>query len=133
MRKKAPAREIPPPLELECLRVLWHLGSGSVHEVRAELDRKRPLAYTTVMTLLERLERKGAAVRHKNGRAFVYAPGVDRETLRREAVRELVEQYFDGEVGELRNWLRPGAAAQEASTAGASRDSGAADLDTALL
>lgn len=126
MRKKAPAREIPPPLELECLRVLWDLGSGSVHDVRAGLEGKRPLAYTTVMTLLERLEKKGAAVRHKSGRAFVYAPAVDRETLRREAVRELVNTYFGGKQDALVAWLTP-------ETGKTQREPASGDLDTALL
>ena len=105
MRRKALPREIPPPLELECLRVLWQIGEGTVHDVREILAERRELAYTTVMTLLDRLARKGAVSRVKIGRSFLYAPAVDRDALRQAAIRELVEHYFDADEGELRQWL----------------------------
>jgi predicted transcriptional regulator len=108
MRRPAPPREIPPPLELECLKEIWRLGEGSVKDVRDSLAPRRHLAYTTVMTLLERLVRKGAASRRKTGRSFLYAPILSRETLRRLAVRELVESLFEGSEYELAAYLRNG-------------------------
>ena len=59
------AREIPPPLELECLDVLWRLGESNVRTVQETLAGRRPLAYTTVMTMLERLARKQLVTRRK--------------------------------------------------------------------
>mgnify|MGYP001083720774 CR=1 FL=1 len=97
--------EIPPPLELACLKVLWNLGEGNVRDVRRELAPARPLAYTTVMTVLDRLARKGAVSRRKVGRAFVYAPQVSRDTLRRLAVGQLVNSFFNGSEDELRAYL----------------------------
>lgn len=105
MRKKALPRAIPPPLELECLRALWTLESANVAQVREALLGRHALAYTTVMTLLDRLTRKGAAQRKKIGRYFVYTPAVDREALRRAALVELVDYYFDGNEAEMRTWL----------------------------
>lgn len=105
MRRPAPPREIPPPLELECLKVLWSLGQGNVHDVRHALSERRALAYTTVMTLLERLVRKGGVSRRKVGRSFVYSPLLDRECLRRAAVRELVESFFDSSEQSLVAYL----------------------------
>ena len=105
MRKKALPRAIPPPLELECLRALWTLESANVAQVREALLGRHALAYTTVMTLLDRLTRKGAAQRKKIGRYFVYTPAVDREALRRAALGELVDYYFDGNEQEMRTWL----------------------------
>ena len=105
MRKKALPRAIPPPLELECLRALWTLESANVAQVREALLGRHALAYTTVMTLLDRLTRKGAAQRKKIGRYFVYTPAVDRETLRRAALVELVDYYFDGNEQEMRAWV----------------------------
>ena len=105
MRKKALPRAIPPPLELECLRALWTLGPANVAQVREALQERRALAYTTVMTLLDRLTRKGVAQRKKTGRYFVYHAAVDRETLRRAAMNELVDHYFDGSEHEMRLWL----------------------------
>ena len=105
MRKKALPRAIPPPLELECLRALWTLESANVAQVREALLGRHALAYTTVMTLLDRLTRKGAAQRKKIGRYFVYTPAVDREALRRAALVELVDYYFDGNETEMRAWM----------------------------
>lgn len=105
MRKKALPRAIPPPLELECLRALWTLESANVAQVREALLNRHALAYTTVMTLLDRLTRKGAAQRKKIGRYFVYTPAVDRDALRRAALVELVDYYFDGNEQQMRTWL----------------------------
>jgi predicted transcriptional regulator len=105
MRRAGPAREIPPPLEMLCLKVLWALGEGSVGDVRRVLAGQRPLAYTTVMTLLERLVRKGTAARRKAGRAFLYTPQVSREAMCRMALKEFVDLYFDGSEIQLRQLL----------------------------
>ncbi|MEK7407556.1 MAG: BlaI/MecI/CopY family transcriptional regulator, partial [Acidobacteriota bacterium] len=76
-------REIPPPLELECLKVLWQLGEGRVRDVRQALLPGRKLAYTTVMTVLDRLARKGGVERRKVGRSFLYWPLLSRDQVRR--------------------------------------------------
>ena len=82
-------RELPPRLELECLKALWTLGEANVRDVQSALD--RPLAYTTVMTVLARLAVKGALVRHQQGRSFAYAPKVADEAAL--AVRDVVRDY----------------------------------------
>jgi len=96
MRKPGRSSEIPPPLELECLKALWRIGQGSVKDVREVLTENRRLAYTTVMTVLDRLAKRGAVARQKNGRAFLYEPLMDRDQARRLAVQELVDTYFGG-------------------------------------
>jgi predicted transcriptional regulator len=83
-------------LELLCLRALWTLGEGNVKAVQQIVAESRPLAYTTIMTVLERLVRKGMLARRKMGRSFAYAPQATREAARRAAVRELLDGYFDG-------------------------------------
>jgi BlaI family transcriptional regulator, penicillinase repressor len=108
MRKPGTPRDIPPPLELECLKALWRLGEGNVKEVQRVLCEKRNLAYTTVMTVLDRLVRKGAVSRSKQGRAFIYTPVLSRESLRRAAIEELLESFFDGSRRELLSYLRSG-------------------------
>jgi len=102
---RADRPEIPPPLELECLKVLWNLGEGTVRDVRRALVPTRPRAYTTVMTVLDRLARKGAVSRRKVGRSFLYTPQVSRDTLRRLAVEQLVENFFSGSADGLRTYL----------------------------
>jgi BlaI family transcriptional regulator, penicillinase repressor len=130
MRRPAAPRDIPPPLELECLKALWKLGEGSVKDVRNDLAASRDLAYTTVMTLLDRLVRKGGATRRKNGRMFLYSPVLPRDLLRRLAVKELADSFFNGSPQELLAFLQGQPAMQEVTSQPLSEDG---ELDTSLL
>jgi predicted transcriptional regulator len=129
MRRPAPPRGVPPPLELECLKALWLLGEGTVKDVQAALAPSRALAYTTVMTLLDRLARKGAVTRRKAGRAFLYSPVVSRELVRRAAVQELVSSLFGGSEDELLEFLSRRPWDQQ----GRSGPAADGDLDPSLL
>ena len=122
------ARNVPPPLELLCLRALWTLREGNVKEVQALVAQSRPLAYTTIMTVLERLVRKGRLRRRKAGRAFVYSPEASRDAMRRDAIRELVDGFFDGSEDELIRFLR-----DSGTESRASNHSGAETIDPVLL
>lgn len=69
-------------LELQVMEVLWGTDHAlSVREVLAELTRDRDLAYTTVMTVLDRLSKKGRVTRELDGRAWFYRPAESRATL----------------------------------------------------
>lgn len=117
MRRPAPPREIPPPLELECLKVLWTQREASVQEVKQALQEgDRILAYTTVLTVLDRLVRRGAVQRRKQGRAFYYAPVLDLDRARRSAVKELLDTYFFGSAEELRSYLDSSDSSASAAT-----------------
>jgi predicted transcriptional regulator len=105
MPKNGSAREIPPPLELQCLKALWTLGEANVKAVRQVVTKDRALAYTTVMTVLDRLVRRGGVDRRKVGRSFVYSPLLTRDSLRRLAVQQLVDCFFDGSDDSLRSYL----------------------------
>jgi predicted transcriptional regulator len=122
-------RDVPPPLELLCLRALWTLQEGSVKEVQKIVGETRPLAYTTIMTVLERLLRKGKLARRKVGRSFVYAPQASRDEMRRTAIRELLDGFFDGSEDELLRFL--GRLEEKAAAATASE--GDTRIDTVLL
>src|SRR6185312_12695568 len=98
-------RELPPPLEMACLNALWELGEGNVEEVRVCVSRARPLAYTTVLTLLDRLSRRGAVSRRKEGRGFRYQPAIERDKLRRLALSQFLDHHFGGSVDSLREFL----------------------------
>ncbi|MBZ5579255.1 MAG: BlaI/MecI/CopY family transcriptional regulator [Acidobacteriia bacterium] len=98
-------RDMPPPLEMLCLKALWSLGEANVREVQTVVAQSRPLAYTTIMTVLERLVRKGRLGRRKAGRAFVYSLQASREAMRRAAIRELVDGFFDGSEADLVRFL----------------------------
>ena len=86
-------------LELECMKVLWKYPGASVAQVRAGLP--RPLAYTTVMTVLDRMSAKGLVERRKNGRAYLYTAALDQETARRSAVARLATRFFENDPAAL--------------------------------
>lgn len=94
-----------PPLELDCMRMLWALGNGTVHEIRARLLPERPLAYTTVMTVMTHLRLKGIVDREKRGRSFVYRALVPEETVREHALDRLTRNFFVSSRASLRSYL----------------------------
>jgi BlaI family transcriptional regulator, penicillinase repressor len=82
--------------ELRLMHVLWDKGQASVGDVVTALkERPRP-AYNSVLTLLRILERKGYVTHRKDGRAFIFLPIVDRTHARRNALKTLVNRFFEG-------------------------------------
>ncbi len=81
--------------------VLWSTGESNVKDVAEKLD--RPLAYTTVMTTLDRLFKKGLLERRKSDRAFLYSPRLSRRDWERQRAGELVAGFLAGprQSGEL--------------------------------
>lgn len=82
--------------ELRLMRVLWDKGEASVGDVVTALKDKPKPAYNTVLTLLRILERKGYVSHRKSGRAFVFLPTVDRSHARKNALKTLVNRFFEG-------------------------------------
>jgi BlaI family transcriptional regulator, penicillinase repressor len=96
--KKAPGAALT-RLELRIMQVIWRCGSSTVGAVQAEM--KPPLAYTTVQTVLNILERKGRLKRELQGRAYVYTAKVTQERALGQGVRDLVDRMFGGSSEEL--------------------------------
>ena len=91
-------------LELQIMQVIWKLGASSVSDVQKGLEQKdkpQQLAYTTVQTMLNILERKGKLKRKLRGRAYVYSATVTEAKASRHAVRDLVDRMFGGSADEL--------------------------------
>jgi predicted transcriptional regulator len=86
-------------LELQIMQVIWKLGMSSVKDVQEGLPQQ--LAYTTVQTMLNILERKGKLRRKLRGRAYVYRATVTEAKASRHAVRDLVDRMFGGSADEL--------------------------------
>ena len=86
-------------LELKIMQVIWRCGESSVSAVQAELD--PPLAYTTVQTMLNILERKGKLRRELQGRAYVYKARVTEAKALGQGVRDLIDRMFGGSSEEL--------------------------------
>ncbi|UCE59516.1 MAG: BlaI/MecI/CopY family transcriptional regulator [Phycisphaerales bacterium] len=88
--------------ELEVLKVLWDEGPVTVRDVMTHLhDNGRQVAYTTVQTLLTRLEQKRYAASDKSGLAFVYRAKVSRDRVTRYRRKVLLSQLYDGAAGPL--------------------------------
>ncbi len=83
------------PLELELMNVLWETGPANVQTVQAGLQ-GRELAYTTVQTMLNVLERKGRVKRRMKDRAFVYRPALTRQSAVTQAVGDMIDRFFGG-------------------------------------
>lgn len=77
-------------LEERTMEVLWQGGPLQVREVCRQLKGKPALAYTTVMTTLDRLFKKGLLAREKDGNAFVYRPAMTRDDYKRRIVESTV-------------------------------------------
>ena len=84
------------PLELDCMNTLWPMGQGTVREIRDSLATRRPRAYTTIMTIMDRLARKGIVERRKVGRAYIYRPNLSAEDARSHALGQVIENFFGG-------------------------------------
>ncbi len=76
------------------MHVLWEIGSGSVREIQERLPEKRRPAYTTVQTIVRRLEEKAAVRRLKKiGNAFIFEPVLTRQSAHHRLINELLEAF----------------------------------------
>ena len=85
-------------LEREVMSLMWRDGDATVHEVHRSLGGTR--AYTTVMTTLDRLYKKGLLVRRKNGRAFLYSPRVTLEEFEQGVAGDIFAGLLSRSTGE---------------------------------
>jgi predicted transcriptional regulator len=81
-------------LELKIMQVIWKRGQCTVGAVQEELE--PPLAYTTVQTMLNILERRGKLKRELQGRAYVYSAAITEAKALGQGVRDLVDRMFGG-------------------------------------
>ena len=82
------------PLEQEVMDAVWKLSAANVRDVVGQME--RPLAYTTVMTTLDRLYKKGLLTREMTDRAFLYSPMLTREKWDRERAGEMMAGFLAG-------------------------------------
>src|SRR5205823_2899438 len=93
------------PLELEIMSVLWETGPASVQTVQSNF-KSRELAYTTVQTMLNVLQRKGKVERQLKDRAYIYRPVLSRKKAVSQAVGDMLNRFFGGSAdGLLMNLL----------------------------
>lgn len=87
------------PLELEIMQVLWETGPANVQTVQQRLA--RPLAYTTVQTMLNVLHKKSKVKRTLKEKAYFYRPAVSRDQATGHAVGDLIDRMFGGSAENL--------------------------------
>jgi BlaI family penicillinase repressor len=89
------------PQELEIMKIVWELESATVRDIYEALLRKRRVAYTTVMTMMQILERKKYLKRTKADRAWLYRPAQPKGKVIAGMVREFVNRVFNGSAEPL--------------------------------
>jgi predicted transcriptional regulator len=88
------------------MAVLWEAaGPLTVAGVLARIRPRRPVAYTTVMTQLDKMARKGVLARRLRGKAYQYSPCYERDETCQALVREFICSYFEGDPVRLRRIL----------------------------
>ena len=90
----------PSNLELQALSVLWHEGPSTVNVVHGALPDGRARAYTTVLSVMQSLERKKLVRRIRSGRAHTYEPAHSKEAIVRRATDDFITNAFGGRLGE---------------------------------
>ncbi len=83
------------------MEILWPLGEASVKTVWSGVSPERGLAYTTVMTVLEKMHRKGILAQRKKGKAYLYSALLSREQALKGIIEHVRETYFGGSQAEL--------------------------------
>ena len=94
-------RPLPTDAELEILRVLWNRGPSTVRDVYEELQRAKPVGYTTVLKFLQIMAGKGLVRRNEEQRTHVYESMVPRESTQRQLVGDLLDRAFGGSAMQL--------------------------------
>jgi predicted transcriptional regulator len=98
MRRPSPTLT---PQELEIMKAVWSRGHATVRDVYEALLEERKIAYTTVMTMMNVLERKGHLRKKAEGRSFLYRPTRPQRQVVGSMVREFVQRVFGGSAAPL--------------------------------
>ena len=88
-------------LQLAIMNVLWTEGAAATAEVHEKVNREKSLAYTTVATLLKRLEEKGVVSHKRDGRQFIYSAKIPRTAVRSQMLGGILKRLFQGDAVEL--------------------------------
>lgn len=91
--------------QLAIMRLLWEHSEATVAQLQSLLDVDPPLAYSTVATVLSRMEQKGLVKHRSEDRLFYYQPAVSQDRAGQTLVGEFLSRVFDGSPSELVNHL----------------------------
>ena len=88
-------------LQLRIMKVLWERGSASVAEVAEGLGPNSGLAYTTVATMLRKMEARGMVEHHAEGRRFIYRAKIAEREVTRSMTGDVLERLFEGSLADM--------------------------------
>ena len=96
-------------LQRAVLETIWELGEANVHQVRERLAAKKQLAYTTVLSVMQKLEKAGWLEHRAEGRSYVYVPTQTRDQAGAGSVRRFLNRIFAGDtVAMFQHLIREG-------------------------
>lgn len=98
MRKTLPQRL--GDLQLRIMKVLWEREEASVAEVHENVQSPKPLAYTTVATMLRKLEERGVVDHRVEGRSYIYRPTIAEADVSRGMLDHVVDRVFEGSLAD---------------------------------
>ena len=88
-------------VELGYMKILWRKGKLSVQEMQDALPSKKRTRYTTIMTMLRRMEEKGYLAHEERNRAYYYYPILSEQDAKRNTIKTVLQNIFDGKPAEL--------------------------------
>jgi BlaI family transcriptional regulator, penicillinase repressor len=94
-------RPLPTDAELEILQVLWTRGPSTVREVFEDIQRAKPVGYTTILKLMQIMAEKGLVRRNEEQRTHIYQAMAPRESTERQIVGDLLDRAFGGSAAQL--------------------------------
>jgi len=83
-------------LELKIMNVIWKKGNATVHDVRDALSRGRKPAYSTILTMMRKLEAKGYLEHDVDDRTYVYHPTISQQAVRQGVLSDILDRLFEG-------------------------------------
>jgi len=92
-------------LEVDVMGIVWNLNTATVKDVFEVMYKRRGLAYTTIMTVMNRLAVKGILSQDKSTVPYVYRPLVARDEMATSMVREVVDRLLEGSAGTVMSYL----------------------------
>ncbi len=92
-------------LELQIMKVVWENGKATVHDVKDALGQGRKPAYSTILTMMRKLEVKGYLKHDIDDRTFIYHPTISRQDVRHGILGDILDRLFEGSPSLLLNSL----------------------------
>ena len=92
-------------LEMQIMNVVWEKGTATVHDVKEALGSGRKPAYSTILTMMRKIEAKGYLEHEVDNRTYVYRPAISQTVARKSILGDILDRLFEGSPTLLLNSL----------------------------